>query len=105
MAGGTPAPRRLLKMRGLRGRGRRDAGPTEVVEDAGAERERPAGRRPHGGRFGDGRSGVYLGALEAAAVIHVDGLPLGEELEGAESGLAVAVAGAAGAAEGELDLG
>ena len=42
---------------------------------------------------------VYLRALEAAAVVNVDRLPLGEELERAQPGLAVAVAGAARAAE------
>ena len=42
---------------------------------------------------------VYLRALEAAAVVNVDRPPLGEELERAQPGLAVAVAGAARAAE------
>src|SRR5581483_9838780 len=47
---------------------------------------------------------INLGALEAAAVIHIDRLPLSEELKCAQAGLAVAVAGAARAAEGQLDL-
>ena len=48
---------------------------------------------------------VDLRPLQAAAVVHVDRLPLGEDLERGLAGLAVAVAGAAGAAERELDLG
>src|SRR5262245_37614233 len=47
---------------------------------------------------------VDLGALEAATVIDVNRLPLGEELERTQACLAVAVAGAARAAEGQLDL-
>src|SRR5690242_10892488 len=48
---------------------------------------------------------VYLRALEAAAVVNVDRLPLGEELERAQARLAVAVASAARAAERKLNLG
>ncbi len=50
-------------------------------------------------------AGVDLGALQAAAVVDVDRLPLGELVEHVAAGLAVAVAGVLGAAEGQLDLG
>src|SRR5437868_2296591 len=48
---------------------------------------------------------VHLGALQLAAVVHVDRLPLGEHVQPGLARLAVAVAGAARAAEGQLDLG
>src|SRR5689334_20274234 len=53
------------------------------------------------------RSGILgdidLRALQLAAVIHVDRLPLGEGVQARLARFAVAVAGAAGAAEGGLD--
>src|SRR3990172_7959865 len=48
---------------------------------------------------------VDLRLLWPAGVVDVDGLPLAVGVEGGRAGLAVAVAGAAGAAEGQLHLG
>src|SRR5687768_9844952 len=48
---------------------------------------------------------VYLRALQLAAVVDVDALPLGEDVEDLRAGLAVAVPRRLGAAEGEVDLG
>src|SRR3712207_1644671 len=48
---------------------------------------------------------VYLRALELAAVVHVDRLPLGEDVQDLRAGLAVAVARGLRAAEGEVDFG
>ena len=45
------------------------------------------------------RSGVNLRALQLVAVIDVDGLPLGIEIQRGGGGLAVAVARLLGAAE------
>src|SRR5690349_11781938 len=48
---------------------------------------------------------VDLGALQVAAEIHVDALPLGERVEHGVTGLTVAVAGATGAAERQVGIG
>src|SRR3990172_9225176 len=48
---------------------------------------------------------VDLRLLWPAGVVDVDGLPLAVGVEGGRAGLAIAVAGAAGAAEGQLHLG
>src|SRR6185437_12829928 len=48
---------------------------------------------------------VNLGVLQAAAEIHVHGLPFAVDIERGQAALAVAVAGAADAAEGKMDLG
>src|SRR6476659_1610894 len=48
---------------------------------------------------------VNLGALEAAAEVDVDRLPLGERVERRVAGLAVAVAGLLPAAERQVRLG
>src|ERR1700740_1349276 len=45
---------------------------------------------------------VGLGALEFVGIVDVDGLPLGEEIDGGDGGFAVAIAGLLGATEGEL---
>src|SRR5690349_19992656 len=49
--------------------------------------------------------GVNLRTLQAVGVINVKRLPFGVELDGGRAGFAVAVAGALGAAESELDFG
>src|SRR5690242_21595689 len=51
--------------------------------------------------FGD----VDLRLLQAPRVVHVQGLPLGEDVERGLAGLAVAVAGLLRAAERQVDLG
>src|SRR5258708_367184 len=48
---------------------------------------------------------INLGFLQFAAVVGVDDFPFGEDIQAGEAGFAVAVAGAACAAEGELDFG
>src|SRR5574341_2032052 len=48
---------------------------------------------------------IDLGPLELIRVIHVDGLPLGIEINGADAAFAVPVAGLLGAAEGQVHLG
>src|SRR5579883_894169 len=47
---------------------------------------------------------IDLGLLQLTAVVCVDHLPFGEDIQARQAGLAVAVAGSARAAEGELDL-
>src|SRR5262249_18836488 len=47
---------------------------------------------------------IDLGALEVAAVVHIDRLPLREKLKRPQPRLAMAVAGAPRATEGQLDL-
>src|SRR5579864_4517097 len=47
---------------------------------------------------------VNLRFLQFATVVGVDHLPFGEDIQPGQPGFAVAVAGAARAAEGELDL-
>src|SRR3954453_10911781 len=51
------------------------------------------------------RGSVDLGLLEPARVVHVDRLPLGEDVERGLPRLAVAVARLLGAAEGQVHLG
>src|SRR5882762_7023052 len=48
---------------------------------------------------------VDLGALEFVGVVDVEGLPFGVEIDGGDSGFAVAVAGFLGAAEGQVGFG
>src|SRR5262249_12240077 len=48
--------------------------------------------------------GIDLGTLEATAVVYIDCLPLGKELQRTQPCLAVAIAGAPSAAKGQLDL-
>src|SRR5579883_2993195 len=48
---------------------------------------------------------IDLGFLQLAAVVGIDYLPFGEDIQTGQTGFAVAIAGAASAAEGELDLG
>src|SRR6266849_955312 len=45
---------------------------------------------------------VDLGALELVGIVDVDGLPLGEKVDGSNGGFAVAVAGLLCAAEGQV---
>ncbi len=47
---------------------------------------------------------VYLGFLQPTTIVCIHHLPLGEDIQARDAGLAVAVAGAASAAKGELDL-
>src|SRR5260370_8132298 len=45
---------------------------------------------------------VDLGALELVGIVDVDGLPLGEKVDGGNGGFAVTVAGLLRAAEGQV---
>src|SRR5229473_7308655 len=45
---------------------------------------------------------IDLGALELVGIVDVDGLPLGEKVDGSNGGFAVAVAGLLGAAERQV---
>jgi hypothetical protein len=52
-----------------------------------------------------GRLAVNLGLLQLAAIVGVDDLPLGKDIQAGNACLAMAVARATRAAKGELDLG
>src|SRR6266852_580097 len=45
---------------------------------------------------------IDLGALKLVGIVDVDGLPLGEKVDGSNGGFAVTVAGLLGAAEGQV---
>src|SRR5690242_9791535 len=66
--------------------------------ERGARSHRPCVGKP------ETRLRVDLRPLEAAAVVDIDRLPLGEELQRAKASLAMAIARAARAAEGQLNL-